>query len=1551
MERNILNKKLLAIMFILLLPLATLATVPSYIGFNERSEVLGASKSFSKNIPRTNSGSFISSNENRFSINTASQYSQVHINDSFLVSDVIIANESYVTIENSLLGNDTYQLRIALFDRATLVINHSKLENFVIRIYNSARLIIVDSNISDPTTPYIGIYGEGYLEIRHSLIWDTLLFIDSIGQSTIKIEDCFGDFSINSFNGYVNLRNVTINETASISIYKQSDLYISELFNGSASAQVSLSIYNSTATILNSSLLSEIELMQSSVINMKYSNATELLVGLSRDVSARWTEPEKSYGIITNSTITTMKINSTAISMIYNSTIQECYFVYVLNNTDVLIRGSIAEYDSYYEPLVLDDNSVIVNKIPDQYSFIILNSQLLVNESSVINNLFLINSAGKINDSSNVKYLYMYNSDAIVGNGSIISNFDLRHNSRLMYIAASVGFTLNAYDNSTILITWLSSTDMGDFRFWIYNSTLLINNSDFYNLGELSIHANSFSLVGINNTIIRNAPSMNTEISVEDSVLKIRNTTIYPEALVDFTVYESEIDIVNTTIYAPEGSDLSISLEDSVAQFNDSILNITIRSLDPIIITNGGETVSVGSNVTMSNVNETSLIVDAGRAIVWNSTLYIVESRGRVELYNSKIMERLLYGINVSNGDLYLSHGFYEGYGIYASFHADSNSEIAASDRNVIIYGLMAWNSNVFVRNVSIINMNITSSEVFIANATIGQEASDYLWDVGHAIFSYSNVSFKNVDMFNMDKIYMYKCNVLFNNSFIEASIYSYGTNLNVTNSYIDEFFTGLMLRENYGVLVLNDTGNIKVNSSRINFLGILSNGSHLIRASAIDTLVCAVSNVTVESNSNISTLLETYYWKNDGYVLDNVTHGYYLNVTAELDSTSIVEKKVFAIAVQDGYVWVNRSVVFVVISMGYGEVFVNSSKIVQEAFVFGHGFLYLYNVTIMNYDSVIMVLEEGSLEIDDSSAYNALISDHALFLAQNSTLASIMVNKDAYFQSNSSSFEDISAQGGVIDLMNSTLSYIAINGSELYIHNTSIGEAYLSYSQNVLINTSSIDFIMINQSIVHVYNTYSESGAYIDSGYLELVNFRTGDNAFILSVNGNVSARNITVKDIGILSEHLFSPSIFSGYDGSNEYANITVKESNVTRFYGAHFIVMRGGHVAFNNGTIIDETGIVKKLSHYSECNLVYEAATFYITDFALVDINGYNENNSKLISALIVMEFKDDVSPVVERVHDENITVEFGLDELYLNWIIEDAYPWYFELYFNESLVLKGNIELDQSVTINAMNYIEEPGLYIIELVAYDYAGNTGVNTTRLRILASEAPLITVTPGSIEFEIGMEPSNVTWTITDATPNYYELYLNDSLVEMDNYTSGSQVVFFTKNEINEPGVYNLTLVAYDGVGNSSNSTVIITAYPGEPPEITTYPTKDEYNITVGGYILLNWTASDRYPSTYQILINDTVVESGTWSNGQLITYNFTSTKAGTYIVKIVFNDQAGHSSIDSVTINVQEAQAPPPGPGPRPLGVTEIVIIVAISVASLIVIFLVIIPHIRRK
>jgi hypothetical protein len=106
-----------------------------------------------------------------------------------------------------------------------------------------------------------------------------------------------------------------------------------------------------------------------------------------------------------------------------------------------------------------------------------------------------------------------------------------------------------------------------------------------------------------------------------------------------------------------------------------------------------------------------------------------------------------------------------------------------------------------------------------------------------------------------------------------------------------------------------------------------------------------------------------------------------------------------------------------------------------------------------------------------------------------------------------------------------------------------------------------------------------------------------------------------------------------------------------------------------------------------------------------------------------------------------------------------------------------------------------------------------------------------------------------------------------------------------------------------YDSSGNSAGDSVLVSVVDTTSPTIN-HPSDLIYEIGTTGHTI-EWTPSDLYPGSYQILRNGVPIVSGSW-DGSSISVSVDGLAGGTYNYTIIVADSSGNLVIDSVSVAV---------------------------------------------
>ncbi len=192
---------------------------------------------------------------------------------------------------------------------------------------------------------------------------------------------------------------------------------------------------------------------------------------------------------------------------------------------------------------------------------------------------------------------------------------------------------------------------------------------------------------------------------------------------------------------------------------------------------------------------------------------------------------------------------------------------------------------------------------------------------------------------------------------------------------------------------------------------------------------------------------------------------------------------------------------------------------------------------------------------------------------------------------------------------------------------------------------------------------------------------------------------------------------------------------------------------------------------------------------------------------------------------------------------------------------------------------------------------------------RIVDDIAPTIVGLP-DCEIEEGDISQRLQWTADDEHPDSFQIFKNGVLLWTVNwYGPGSSTTPYPSYGLRdlEVGVHNITVVVYDGAGNSVSDTVFVTVIPSSPPSIST---PDDILYTEGqtGNVIV-WECSDGSPYLYSILLNGSEIESGNW-DGSNILVSVDGLVADVYSYTLELMDHSLNEVSDTVIVTVEAAQ-----------------------------------------
>ena len=205
--------------------------------------------------------------------------------------------------------------------------------------------------------------------------------------------------------------------------------------------------------------------------------------------------------------------------------------------------------------------------------------------------------------------------------------------------------------------------------------------------------------------------------------------------------------------------------------------------------------------------------------------------------------------------------------------------------------------------------------------------------------------------------------------------------------------------------------------------------------------------------------------------------------------------------------------------------------------------------------------------------------------------------------------------------------------------------------------------------------------------------------------------------------------------------------------------------------------------------------------------------------------------------------------------------------------------------------------------------------------IEVPGNVAPMISSDP-FINYTYGKTGNAIVWEIQDSGIGeaLYSVYENGAFLFGNTWFSG--MIRYLDVDYLPIGVFNYTIIAYDGLGGRSQNTVLVSVLNVAPA--INHPLDLSYIQGSTGHFI-SWTVSDasRNVTSYLIARNGTSVQNGSWSYSP-ITCNVTGLSVGIYNYTIFVSDGYGGYASDVVMVSVVP-NLPPVISGPGTITITH--------------------------
>ncbi|MFW9955113.1 MAG: ABC transporter substrate-binding protein [Candidatus Thorarchaeota archaeon] len=183
--------------------------------------------------------------------------------------------------------------------------------------------------------------------------------------------------------------------------------------------------------------------------------------------------------------------------------------------------------------------------------------------------------------------------------------------------------------------------------------------------------------------------------------------------------------------------------------------------------------------------------------------------------------------------------------------------------------------------------------------------------------------------------------------------------------------------------------------------------------------------------------------------------------------------------------------------------------------------------------------------------------------------------------------------------------------------------------------------------------------------------------------------------------------------------------------------------------------------------------------------------------------------------------------GQHKMEIKWYTHDLDPR------NYSLVIDGNpgshgswTESSKTIDFSSLDI----GVHNVTVILADRLNQTTSDEVQVTVIDDDDPPVIMASGNLTYVQGSTGNFLNWTIEDPNPSEYVIFKDGLEVFQEPWLETELLVQYLVDGL-PPGVYNYTLVAIDGAGNSASNSVTLTVNPGVDILLI---------VTIGGFAVI---------------------------------------------------------------------------------------------------------------
>ncbi len=1103
-----------------------------------------------------------------------------------------------------------------------------------------------------------------------------------------------------------------------------------------------------------------------------------------------------------------------------------------------------------------------------------------VSNSTVVNNTIVGNgydAAMVLFDATNV----------LVSHNNVSS--DMQWGIEIDYYSSYNNITFNTIANNSAAAVYIHTSS---------EHNIIANNTVTYNEGDgIVVEGANFNQI-LNNTVISNHGNGVLISSSSHCLVRTNNVTGSTQSNIELFGSHNNT-IANNTITSGSSDGVLVTQNSS----NNTIANNTIRmnTRNGVLVREDSGTTTISNNLIIEN-GDSGISFDSSHDDIAICNTIVVNGEHGITIYLS---------LNIS----VLANEFLgDGLAILAASSEQCHHTIPTTNTvngrplgyfwNLTSgtidgsqYGevILANCTNVELRNGVFLNTSAGIELVFSSFCTVNNNTARDSFIAAGTVYSWNNTLSNNTLVSNMIGFYSI---VSWNNTIADNNLSANVRGAHVEQSQ-DTILTGntVSSNEDYGVLILSCTAVRLLNNTLTSYTGLgvwiqasenctLSNNTFVNYGLAIEGTVVTQFRHFITTDNTVNGRTLGYFWSLTSGSIDGSQYG------------EVILANCTGVSVSGGNFHNSSMAVEIAFSTHCN---LTDSTVSQNYYAI---YLYASTYCTLRNNTVLSNLRNG-IYIDYSSNNNVT----------NNTLLS---NEDygVYITGSSSSANLLYLNRLGLNLVDNALD----DGANNYWNTTGIGNYWDDYNGTGVYSipggAGSIDYHpmvwtppdLIAPTIDHPDDMLYEVGSTGNNitwspSDANPATYEVLRNATIVESgpwDGGSITVNIDGLDVGVYNYTLV---VYDESGNSNaDTVMVTVQDTtapivdhpdDVQYEYGTtgHAITWNPSDATpatyeiLRNGTVV-ESGTWDG----SPITIDIDGLDVGVYNYTLIV---YDESGNSNTDTVIVT-VRDTTPPTID--HPPDLHIGEGSAGNTITWTPYDPRPHSYVVYRNGTVLQLGGWD-GSPITINADSL--SMGSYNYTLVVTDASSNSASDTVFVYVADLTAPSISH-PEDVEFPVGQMGNTITWTAYDEHPFVYEVYLNGSLATSGPW-NGSAIIVSLDNL--PYGIYNYTAVVYDTSGNRAADTVIVTVTDTDAPTLDE-PDDVEYVVGTTGNTI-TWNPIDASPASYELYVNGSLVDSGTWQGGP-IAVNVDGLSVGTYNYTIVVYDAAGNWKSDTVFVTV---------------------------------------------